>query len=220
MPRGAGYLRTVPRSPLSRLNARGSRTVSRILSAAARLFGSSGYEASSMTEVAREAGVSKGLLHYHFTSKQHLLIEAQRAMLRQLKHRFDDRLEQNPKRGLEPAVEALDSMWEALVEMRAFAPFMVETFGLSRQNSAVAQDLDGFYEESMSLLEVGIREVFADHLDELRWPPERLAWIIRVFLHGAIIELARAESDEDFARLERTWLDCREVFLTTALRRP
>ena len=49
-----------------------------ILLAAEKLFSDSGYHTTSVDEIAKAAGVSKGLVLYHFNSKanllQHLLI--------------------------------------------------------------------------------------------------------------------------------------------------
>ena len=46
---------------------------SAILQAAERLFGQKGYRGVSIDEIAEAAGVSKGLVFYHFTSKQALV---------------------------------------------------------------------------------------------------------------------------------------------------
>ncbi len=197
-----------------RLTVRSRRSVERILDAAARKFGHEGYDGASMTAVARAAGVSKGLLHYHFQNKEALLLEAQRAVLHTLWAGFTRRSE---RQGVEAAARTLDQIWAALVSMRKTAPFMVETIGQAVRGTAVREDVDLFYTEGMALLEEGIREVFSEDLHRLRWPPERLANMIRVFLHGSVIELAYARTDEDFERLEQTWQDCREAFLSMVL---
>ncbi|OGO01619.1 MAG: hypothetical protein A2Y72_01605, partial [Chloroflexi bacterium RBG_13_53_26] len=46
---------------------------SAILQTAERLFGEKGYHGLSIDEIARESGVSKGLIFYHFTSKKALV---------------------------------------------------------------------------------------------------------------------------------------------------
>lgn len=45
-----------------------------ILQAAETLFGKRGYQGVSVDEIARTAGVAKGLVNYHFGSKENLLI--------------------------------------------------------------------------------------------------------------------------------------------------
>ena len=57
-----------------------------ILAAARRAFGRRGYTATSMREIAAEAGVAQALLHYYFHTKDALMIAVVRAML-------DDQLE-------------------------------------------------------------------------------------------------------------------------------
>ena len=49
-----------------------------ILKAAERLFGEKGYQGVSIEEIARTAGVSKGLVIYHFGSKEDLLVQVLR----------------------------------------------------------------------------------------------------------------------------------------------
>ena len=197
--------------------SRGARTVQRILDSAARIFGREGFQGASMNAVARAAGVSKALLHYHFRSKEHLLIEAQRATLRQLHKRFDDRFGKGEK-GLATALDALDSLYDALREMRALAPFMVETMSLVTQGGPLAEDAERFYDESMELLENGIRRTFEDDEARLTLPPERLARLVRVCVHGLLVELAYAQADDDLDAVDQSYRDLRALFERTVFR--
>src|SRR5512136_2147786 len=58
---------------------------SAILQAAERLFGEKGYRGVSIDEIAKAAGVSKGLVFYHFSSKkalvEHILTDAMTTVL-------------------------------------------------------------------------------------------------------------------------------------------
>jgi len=54
---------------------------SQILDVAGRLFGARGYAAVSTSEIAREAGITRGLLHHYFGSKRDLFLEAVRAVV-------------------------------------------------------------------------------------------------------------------------------------------
>jgi AcrR family transcriptional regulator len=53
-----------------------------ILACARRLFSERHYDAVSTEEIAREAGVARGLLHHYFGTKRELYLEVVRSMLR------------------------------------------------------------------------------------------------------------------------------------------
>lgn len=55
-------------------NAAPQTAVERILAAAEQLFASQGFEAASMSAVARRAGVSKASVFYHFATKRELYL--------------------------------------------------------------------------------------------------------------------------------------------------
>ena len=172
-----------------------------------------------MGAVARAAGVSKGLLHYHFRSKEHLLVETQRATFRQIHRRFEDRFERG-ERGLSTALEGLDALWESVYEMRGWTPFIVQTMALAGQERPIRRHVDDFYGETMALLERGLRNVFEGESERLAMPPERLAMLIRTTLHGLIVELALARSPSQLERVDRAYRDLREVFSRIALTGP
>jgi AcrR family transcriptional regulator len=54
---------------------RGEQTHARILQAAEDCFAQHGYDAASVAEICRSAGVSKGAFYHHFPSKQALFLE-------------------------------------------------------------------------------------------------------------------------------------------------
>ena len=196
-------------------NTRGARSVQRILEAAANLFGTEGFQSASMHAVARAAGVSKGLLHYHFRSKEHLLIEAQRATFRQIHRRFTERFEQGD-RGMATALEAFDALWEAVRDMRMWTPFMVETMGEAIGDRPLRDDVDAFYAEAMQLLEEGIETVFEAERDRMQLSPRRIARLVRIGMHGLVVELAWARCDDDVAQTEQSYRDLRDLFARAA----
>lgn len=164
-----------------------------------------------MKAVARAAGVSKGLLHYHFRSKEHLLIEAQRAAFKQIHDRFEVKFQKGDA-GLETALEGLDMLWESVRDLRAWTPFMVETMSLTSQEQPVRRLLDDFYKESMDLLTRGISKTFADEHAQLSVPPARLAWMVRTTLHGLVVELAYAQTSSDLDTIDQVYADLRTGF--------
>ncbi len=188
---------------------RSARTIRRIVDAAARMFGDEGYRGASMNAVAKAAGVSKSLLHYHFSSKEHLLLEAQRATFRQIHARFQDRFRRGDT-GTGTALEALDALWDAVWDMRGWTPFMVETMSLAAQNAPIRDHVDAFLDETEPLLVESIRELFVN--DQLVLPPERLARMVRTVLHGLVVELAYARNTDDLQVVDQTYQDLRALF--------
>ena len=54
---------------------RAEETKSKILTAAAICFARNGYDASSVSMICEEAGVTKGAFYYHFSTKQAIFLE-------------------------------------------------------------------------------------------------------------------------------------------------
>ena len=207
-----------PKEPIAK-NSRGARSIARILDAAARIFGREGFQGASMSAVARAAGVSKGLLHYHFDSKEHLLIEAQRATFRQIHQRFEERYQAGHV-GLEGATEVLDNLWDAIRGMRGWAPFMVEILALGAHRGPIRGYLDEFVDESMQLLVKGIDIVFTAGDNPLEISPERLARLVRTSMFGLIVELAYARDEAAMDAVDQTYRDLRMAFSTIVTASP
>lgn len=68
--------------PLATPRADRSASLDRILDAAEQTFAGAGFEGAGMKAIAARAGVSQGLLHYHFGSKERLYEEVIRARSR------------------------------------------------------------------------------------------------------------------------------------------
>src|SRR3954447_24813520 len=73
-----------------------------ILACAIKLFGERPYSAVSTTELAREAGVARGLINHYFGTKRHLYLEVVRQMVTFPEHA----VARLPKGSLEQRVEA------------------------------------------------------------------------------------------------------------------
>lgn len=199
------------RTPSPSPQPRGTQSIQRILDAAASLFGTEGYRGASMTAVAEAAGVSKGLLHYHFQGKEHLLFEAQQAAYRRIHEHFQARFNQG-ERGIDTALEALDALWQAVHEMRTWAPFMIETMSLASQNERVLELARNFLDESTALLENGISQVFKDEQARLIATPQRVARVVRACIQGLLVELSLARTEEDLRNVEEMYEDMRNMF--------
>jgi AcrR family transcriptional regulator len=59
----------------------GEATKRRILAVAEKLFAARGFDATSVDQIARNAGVNKALIYYHFQNKHDLILELFRSIL-------------------------------------------------------------------------------------------------------------------------------------------
>src|SRR5215467_9031854 len=127
-----------------------NESVQRILAAALACWSRDGYHGSSLKDIAAEAGVAKSLLHYHFQSKEHLLIELQAVQHRQVAAEIRERLKARGP-SIEGALDALDQCWDALVAESGHFPFTLEVWRESLTNTSVRERLDAFRAEMLSL---------------------------------------------------------------------
>ena len=84
-----------------------------ILACARRLFSERNYEAVSTTDIAREAGVARGLLHHYFGTKRELYLEVVRSLMRMPSNPVPL---QAPGPGLEVVIEQSVERWLAMLE--------------------------------------------------------------------------------------------------------
>jgi AcrR family transcriptional regulator len=84
-----------------------------ILQCARRLFSERPYASVSTTELAREAGVARGLLHHYFGSKRELYLEVVRTLVRVPSNPVPL---QAPGRGIEVVIDESVDRWLTMLE--------------------------------------------------------------------------------------------------------
>jgi AcrR family transcriptional regulator len=185
-----------------------SRTVLRILEVATRVVADRGLQATTLADVARAAGVPFGLLRYHFRSKDHLLIEAQRLAFRRIHERFEERFAAGDK-GVRTALEVLDALYGSVREAAPLTPFMLQAMAAATRDVPLGERLHDFNAEALTRVELGLLRVFADELHRLALPPERLSRAVRTGLYGLVVELALAKDEAELAAVDQTYRDVR-----------
>src|SRR5690349_11890223 len=83
---------------------RSAMSRAKLLSASARLFAQNGFEATSMRDIARRAGMLAGSMYYHFPSKNDLIAAVYEAGVAEIGAAVDEALEK--ARGPWPRLEA------------------------------------------------------------------------------------------------------------------
>jgi AcrR family transcriptional regulator len=176
----------------SESRVRPRESVRRILEAAALLWSRHGLHGVSLERIAAEAGVAKSLLHYHFDSKEHLLLEVNSYRAQRL---FESvRLEAAPPAA--PAKERiahyLQSAWGLLVEQRDQVPLQVELWRASRTNPRLREHLDAFAAGVRALLHAGLADVLGATGDAAARLAD-MAALINVILEGFVFHLYQTD---------------------------
>ena len=162
----------------------GPRRRGEIIRAAAAVLGRQGCADTSMKEIAREAGVAPGLLHYYFESKDELLGAVVGELDRQMSETWTSALEgiDDP---LERIVAALDAaagqcarnpaMWRALVDL--------SLLGLSIP--AIQARCREFRRRFAAGIEAEVRQALGRLPAYTLVPPRDLAGVIAAAIEGA-----------------------------------
>lgn len=158
-----------------------------------------GAAGSTFDHVAREAGVSRGLLHYYFGTKERMLAEVVRRDASLRLPVLRERLER--AQSAEEIVDQLvASLQNTVRDDPEFVTVMLELFALARRHPEVATEVEALLGRMRS--EVGA--VLADKeragIVQLAAPPEVLADLLFAVGDGAAMRML-AEPDRDPAPL-------------------
>jgi AcrR family transcriptional regulator len=160
----------------------------RIIEAMRASVGSRGAAASTFDQVAREAGVSRGLLHYYFGSKDRLLVEV-------VRHDCDLRIEALDKRleeahTLDDVVDALVAQLEAFVEDdEASQAVVYELLSASRHSDEIRAELAELYRRWRAHLADALKTKEGEGVVTLEADAEDVASILFALGDGLGIQL-------------------------------
>jgi AcrR family transcriptional regulator len=205
-----GSASSVPATPGSRSlsGEKAQRIVEAMRSSVARR----GTAGSTFDHVAREAGVSRGLLHYYFGTKEQLLVEAVR---RDCELRME--LLEGQLSTAQSADDFIDLMAQNLQETVRddpdFVTLVFELFTLSRRNADIAAE----YAELMRRTREQVADMLAaaqrEGILRLHAEPEAVAEILFSLGDGFALRML-AEPERDFTATVRAGIACARALLT------
>jgi AcrR family transcriptional regulator len=183
----------------------------RIVEAMRASVAARGIAGSTFDHVAREAGVSRGLLHYYFATKEQLLVEAVR---RDCELRME--LLERQLAGAQTADDFIDLMAQNLQETVRedpdFVTLVFELFTLSRRNGEIAVE----YAELMRRTRDQVAEMLASAQREgvlrLHAEPEAVAEILFSLGDGFALRML-AEPERDFTATIQAGIVCARALL-------
>jgi AcrR family transcriptional regulator len=161
----------------------------RIVEAMRASVGLRGAAASTFDQVAQAAGVSRGLLHYYFGSKERLLVEV-------VRHDSEIRLA-TLREGLAEAATVDELVSVMLAGFRSFmeedeaaAPALIfELFTASRHKPEIAEELAALYRSVRDTVAEALTEKQREGVVELRADAGSVAAIIFAMADGTALQI-------------------------------
>ena len=172
-----------------------SEKAQRIVAAMRESVGRRGAAGSTFDHVAQEAGVSRGLLHYYFGSKERLLVEV-------VRHDADVRVQAleaslRDADSLDAIVEALVTQLEEFVEEDTGRQAVIhELLSAARRNEEIRDELATMYRRVRAEVAEILIEKQRDGIVRLRAEPEAVVAIFLALADGLEVQLT---SDADWA---------------------
>lgn len=181
-----GDVEAAAAQPLASDRELGSEKAARIVDAMRRSVATRGIAGATFDVVAREAGVSRGLLHYYFASKERLLAEV-------VRRECDVRIER-----LEQAIAGAHSADDVLAALvRSFEDFLgeghtavvmfYELMTLAQRNPEIASELAELGRRTRSHMAQALRAKDEDGVLELRSDADTIAAFLFTLADGVTV---------------------------------
>jgi len=165
-----------------------------------------GAAGSTFDHVSREAGVSRGLLHYYFGTKEQLLVEAARRDCELRIEALERRLA-----GAQTAEDFVallaQNLQETVREDPDFVTLLFELFTLSRRNAEIALEYASLLERTRERLASMLAAAQSDGVLRLHAEPEAVADILFSIGDGFALRMI-SEPDRDFTATIRAGIEC------------
>jgi AcrR family transcriptional regulator len=203
-----------PSSPPSDVSARSlsSEKALRIVEAMRKSVARRGTAASTFDHVSREAGVSRGLLHYYFGTKEQLLVEAVR---RDCELRME-----LLERQLSTATTAEDfinlmaqNLQETVRNDPDFVILLFELFTLSRRNADIAAEYAGLISRTREQVAEMLAKAQREKILHLHAEPEAVAEVLFSIADGFALRML-TEPGRDFTPTMQAGIACARSLLT------
>jgi AcrR family transcriptional regulator len=171
-----------------------------------------GTTGSTFDHVSREAGVSRGLLHYYFGTKEQLLVEAVRRDGELRIERLEEQLS-TAKTADDFIGLMAQNLQETVNDDPDFVTLVFELFTLSRRNQDIAAEYAGLTRRTREQVAGMLAQAQKDGILHLHAEPEAVAEILFALGDGFALRML-TEPDRDFSLTIAAGIACARALLT------
>ncbi len=160
-----------------------------------------GAAASTFEHVAREAGVSRGLLHYYFGTKERLLVEVVRRDSELRVARLDEMLSR--AESVDDVLDVLVSSLTDLIENEpGFFLLIYELFSAGRRNPEIQEEVGRLFANTRSHVAEVLRAKEREGVLRLRFDAEAVVSYLLALGDGFALQALSDPDREDDAAIE------------------
>ncbi|HTC72544.1 MAG TPA: TetR/AcrR family transcriptional regulator [Solirubrobacteraceae bacterium] len=207
---GPGVAEDVPSGTRARSLA--GEKAQRIIDAMRRSVAQRGTAASTFDHVSREAGVSRGLLHYYFGTKEQLLAEAVRRDCELRLERLEGQLS-TAKTANDFIALMAQNLHETIADEPDFVTLVFELFTLSRRNADIAVEYAGLMRSTREHVAGMLAAAQREGVLRLHAEPEAVAEVLFSLGDGLALRML-SEPGRDFKQTIHAGIDCARALLT------
>jgi AcrR family transcriptional regulator len=173
-----------------------------ICEAAIYCLAKQGYAETSITRVVEQAGVSKGALQYHFPSKEDLMAETARYLLRR-PLRYADRVRERAPRSPR---DGLRDQWQHMIDTDAYRA-LLEILMSARTDRVLQKRIAKELEASIKEIDAHFMQAHSNLSAAGQATLRRLMCANRCFMRGLLIERQYGVSEAEQEAVLESWLD-------------
>jgi len=156
-----------------------TNTRSKILHAAFSVLSRQGYENTSIKDIAEEAGVAQGLVHYHFKSKQQLVLAVLAEVCREM--------EIGDEQGALGAQAAYEKFKRMLETSRATHALYIQLIAVGLHDKELGAGILNYLRQDRAHIEDLARQVLAEREADQR-PARAIASVVEAAVLGIMVQ--------------------------------
>ena len=176
-----------------------------IVAAATRVLARKGYAHTSLMDIANEAGMSKGAVHYHFPTKEALMTVVLKSACDAVANRTRDAWSpgDNPFTVLRSSWEVL---WRVRAELSDEASVVADLLAQSLHDEKLREPLAEYYRFAAAQVEAYLTENLGKAGIKPKLPPAMIPRVLHALLDGFlmqyIVDAEAINEEEVFSALE------------------
>jgi AcrR family transcriptional regulator len=172
-----------------------------ILQAATTVLAKKGYAGTTISQVATEAGVSRGLLHYYFKNKEEMLAKVVRNSI-EASAPIVTAIFRESKSTEELATTLVNALREMFAQNPDLFNLVLESWTMARQSPKIAQELKYLYRVYRESFRSGLEEALARGVIVPEISLEGLASLLAAISDGIWVQMV---TEPEMADNEAIW---------------